>query len=348
MKSEEYIIEILRFLYGENAGKVWGRLKAKIDQYRSEHPVLKKTQTPQQARQLDEKDIILITYGDQITERNRPPLQSLGEFLKTNLHDIVSTIHILPFYPYSSDDGFSVINYHQVDPKLGGWQDIAAIGASFNLMFDAVINHISRESFWYQSFLMGDERYQNFFICVDPSVDLSKVVRPRALPLLTPVETHDGQKYVWTTFSDDQIDLNYANPEVLLEIIDLMLYYTNRGARIIRLDAIAYLWKEIGTTCIHLPQTHAVVKLMRAVLDITAPDVLLITETNVPHEEIISYFGGIDFSNGSTDEAQMVYQFPLAPLVLNAFQMGNIERLVRWVDSLDAPAPFFTFFVSDK
>jgi glucosylglycerate phosphorylase len=253
-------------------------------------------------------------------------------------------LHILPFYPYSSDDGFSVIDFQKVDPNLGTWDEIAHIGKHFRLMFDAVVNHISSQSAWFERFRQGQEPYRDYFISVDPGTDLSQVVRPRALPLLTPVETRQGTRYVWTTFSDDQIDLNYANPQVLIEMIDVLLFYVERGAEIIRLDAIAYLWKEVGTNCIHLPQTHAVVKLMRAVLDAVAPAVLLISETNVPHKENISYFGDRLPGTNSTDEAQMVYQFPLAPLVLHTFHKGNTRALSEWAASLPVPAPGMTFF----
>jgi sucrose phosphorylase len=165
---------------------------------------------------------------------------------------------------------------------------------------------------------------------------------------MTPVETVQGSRHVWTTFSDDQIDLNYANPNVLLEIIDILLFYLERGAEVIRLDAIAYLWKEIGTSCIHLPQTHRVVKLFRAVLDAVASGVILITETNVPHEENVSYFGDLLSETGTTDEAQMVYQFPLAPLVLHTLQTGDARRLSKWATNLEAPlsATFFNFIAS--
>jgi sucrose phosphorylase len=267
--------------------------------------------------------------------------------MQAHLPGIISRVHILPFYPYSSDDGFSVIDYWQVDPSLGEWDDVARLGQSFRLMFDAVINHISRHSRWFEGFVRGEAPYTDYFITVDPGTDLSQVVRPRALPLLTPVETAGGAQHVWTTFSDDQIDLNYANPLVLLEIIDLLLAYVEQGAEVIRLDAIAYLWKEIGTTCIHLPQTHRVVKLFRAVLDAVAPGVILITETNVPHEENISYFGDA-LPGGGTDEAQMVYQFPLAPLVLHAFHTGDARPLTEWARDLEMPpsATFFNFIAS--
>jgi sucrose phosphorylase len=205
-------------------------------------------------------------------------------------------------------------------------------------MFDAVINHISARSDWFQAFLQDDPAYAGYFIVVEPGTDLSEVTRPRALPLVTPVTTPSGEKLVWTTFSADQIDLNFANPDLLLDVVEILLLYVEKGADLIRLDAIAYLWKEIGTPCIHLPQTHRVVQLLRAILDAVAPHVLLVTETNVPHEENVSYFG-----NGS-DEAQMVYQFSLAPLLLNAFHTGDAGHLLRWADALQNPSRSATFF----
>ena len=260
---------------------------------------------------LSERDAILITYGDQVQSPPRLPLTVLADFCNRYLAGLVSGVHLLPFYPWTSDDGFSVRNYRVVDPALGDWRAVARFRRRFRLMFDAVINHVSARHAWFRGFRRGDSRYRNHFIVVEGNPDLSQVVRPRALPLLTRFETPTGEKAVWTTFSEDQIDLNFANPEVLLEIIDTLLLYVQHGAEFIRLDAIAYLWKEIGTPCIHLPQTHRIVQLLRAVLDEVAPHVMLITETNVPHADNVSYFGD------GYDEAQMVYNFALPPLVLH-------------------------------
>jgi glycosidase len=294
---------------------------------------------------LTQADAILITYGDQVSELGKSPLRTLAEFLDRHLRqaspdgkNVVSAVHILPFFPYSSDDGFSVIDYAAVDPDMGDWDDVARVGRSFRLMFDAVVNHISAHSRWFQEFLRDNPDYAGYFIVVEPGTDLSLVTRPRALPLLTPVQTPLGEKLVWTTFSADQIDLNFANPDVLLAINEVLLLYVEKGAEIIRLDAIAYLWKEIGSTCIHLEQTHRVVQLMRAVLDAVAPHVLLITETNVPHAENVSYFGD------GPNEAQMVYQFSLSPLVLNAFHTGDARHLLEWAAALEAPSETTTFF----
>ena len=335
---EGRLVEHLTFLYGNQRGlALWPQLSALLSDFMSRHPHLSATVPPPSDR-LTERDVILITYGDQVTEPGKPALVTLAEVLETYARGAITGVHILPFFPYSSDDGFSVIDYAQVDPELGTWADIALLGRSFRLMFDAVINHISRQSSWFQAFLAGDPEFADAFIVVPPGTDLSQVVRPRALPLLTAVQTASGEKLVWTTFSTDQIDLNFADPGVLMRIVRLLLLYVEKGAEMIRLDAIAYLWKTIGSSCIHLEETHRVVKLFRAVLDMVAPGVMLITETNVPHEENISYFGS------GSDEAQMVYQFPLPPLVLHTLSTGNATALTSWAAELAHPSEQTTFY----
>ncbi len=285
-----------------------------------------------------EQDAVLITYGDQVRAEGEAPLATLKAFLtEQELTDRLSTVHLLPCFPYSSDDGFSVIDYTHIDPKLGDWADMASLGERVGLMFDLVLNHCSQQHEWFQRFLAGDERYREFFITVGPETDLSQVTRPRSTPLLTPFETAEGTRSVWTTFSADQVDLNFANPDVLVAVLEVLLLYIQHGARIVRLDAIAYLWKQIGTSCIHLPQTHEVVKLMRDLVDAVAPGVILLTETNVPHRENVSYFG-----NG--DEARMVYQFPLAPLLLDAFLSEDATPLNNWLAKLEPPLPGTTYF----
>ena len=287
---------------------------------------------------LSERDALLITYGDQVTAPGETPLRTLAQVCDERLQGLVSGVHILPFYPWTSDDGFSVVDYRAIDPALGAWEDVRALGRRFRLMFDGVINHISASSAWFQGFLRDEPRFRDFFVVVEGDPDLSQVVRPRALPLLTTFQTAAGEKRVWTTFSADQIDLNAQNPDVLLEIVDVLLGYAAEGADFIRLDAIAYLWKEIGTTCIHLPQTHAVVQFLRAALNEAAPHVHLITETNVPHVDNISYFGD------GTNEAQLVYNFALPPLTLHAFYTGDAQILSNWAKTLTLPSDKTTFF----
>jgi glucosylglycerate phosphorylase len=326
------ILAALIDLYGEQKSAfVCAQIQSLIDRYKTKI-------SPSSHKGFSQEDAILITYGDQVQRAGEKPLQTLAAFCNKYLEASVSGIHILPFFLYSSDDGFSVMDYRQVNPALGNWTDIALLRKNFRLMFDAVINHVSAQGAWFQAFLKGNETYEDFFITVEGKEDLSQVVRPRTSPLLTEFSTTNGTKHVWTTFSADQVDLNYENPRVLVEMIDILLFYVTQGAEMIRLDAIAYLWKEIGTTCIHLKQTHQVIQLMRAVLDQTAPQVVLITETNVPHKDNMSYFGD------GVHEAQMVYNFALPPLVFHTFLTGSSQAISNWVKNLKLPSDKVTFF----
>ncbi len=339
--EEKIIRRHLNFIYGESlAPSVEKQILDKVEEFR-EHRQSELGSFPE--KYFSQEDVVLITYGDQVRKSGKSPLRALNDFLMRFLQNEFNTVHILPFFPFSSDDGFAVTDYHSVNPKLGNWNDIEKLGTRFNLMFDAVINHISRQSQWFRRYLEGDNEFENFFIEVDDSWDLSQIVRPRDNPLLTKVNTATGSRQVWATFSSDQIDLNYANPGVLVKIIGLLLYYVQEGAKIIRLDAIAYLWKKSGTSCINLEETHRIVKIFRAVLNLTAPDVALITETNVPHEQNVSYFGD------GEDEAQLVYQFTLPPLVLHTFITEDARKLSEWAENLEFPdtdATFFNFLAS--
>lgn len=273
-------------------------------------------------------DAILITYADTLRRHGEPPLATLRRFIAEEL-DGYSHVHLLPFFPASGDGGFAVVDYRQVAPGLGDWSDVTALGADRGLMVDLVLNHVSVRSEWFRGFLAGEPRYQEWFHAVDGEQDLSGVFRPRTHPLLTTYTARHGPVRVWTTFSPEQADLNFAHPPVLEEMIRVMLGYVERGADVIRLDAVGYLWKEVGTACLHHPKTHLVVKLLRAVLDHAAPHVLLVSETNVPHADNVSYFGA------DGDEVQMVYNFSLPPLILDAFLNRDTTRLAAWASGLD-------------
>lgn len=287
----------------------------------------------------DEKDVVLITYADQFSAKGEKALPVFTRFYNEWLSRTFSHVHLLPFYPWSSDDGFSVIDYHEVAPETGTWQDVAELKQSASLMFDFVCNHMSAKSEWFANYLAQKPGYEDFFISVDPETDLSAVTRPRALPLLTPFTLHDGSvRHLWTTFSEDQIDLNFASPQVLIAMVDVLLHYLMEGARYIRLDAVGFMWKIPGTTCIHLEQTHCLIQLFRAITDAVAPGTVIITETNVPHKDNISYFG-----NGE-NEAQMVYQFSLPPLVLHAVHCQDVKALCQWAGSLALSSTHTTWF----
>jgi len=333
MRALDRIARLLYQLYGKHEGTLaFERIRLLMTSSAKRLPPSTTERLP------DEKEIVLITYADTLRQPQKLPLPTFYTFAQRYLKQTVSTIHFLPFFPFSSDDGFSVIDYMQIDPGLGSWEDVQMFTSDFRLMLDWVINHISAKSAWFKAYLGAEPGYQRLAIEVDSSEDLSMVTRPRSLPLLTPYKKKDGRTvYIWTTFSADQIDLNFRSVDVLVDMVRVMLAYVEHGADILRLDAIAYLWKEIGTACIHLPQTHMMVKLFRAILDAIAPHVLLITETNVPHRENISYFGD------AGDEAQIVYNFSLPPLLLHCILKEDVCYLNRWAKTLDLPDRRTTF-----
>ena len=333
---EQTVHGYLSHLYGPRADEVQRRLNQHIEHFLSLAPF---SSAPgdapsKNAPSWSEKDQWVISYGDSIIEEGVPPLAVPSDFLQTRLGERISGVHVLPFFPWSSDDGFSVIHYREVNSELGDWSHIRELAGHYDLMADLVLNHVSRESLWFVDYLSGSQPGRDYFIEVDPDTDVSQVVRPRSNPLLVPVSTRRGTRYLWATFSEDQLDLNFEHPDVLLEFVGILLFYLEQGTRIIRLDAVAFLWKRLGTSCIHLPETHTVVRLLRAIVDHVAPGTLLITETNVPHQENISYFGLERLPKGPPDEAHMIYQFTLPPLLLHTLTRGEASTLQTWLASL--------------
>lgn len=281
----------------------------------------------------------LITYGDGIRRRGETPLHTLADFLREHVGDVFSDLHLLPMFPWTSDDGFAVVDHRAVNPVVGTWAEVAELAVDYAVMIDFVANHTSSSSPWFTGWLARHPAYNGFYLERDPDFDDSRVTRPRTTPLFHPFARPDGSKaWAWTTFGEDQVDVDVRNPGTLLELTDVLLGYLVKGASAIRLDAIGFLWKESGTSCLHLPQTHAVIKLWRALVDYVAPGARLLTETNVPHEENISYFG-----DGS-DEAHLVYQFTLPPLVLHSFVAGSTARLNGWAAGVGAVSPEATWF----
>lgn len=334
------MLEKLIFLYGEEQGKKLGESLRKLI-----HEA--KTGISCEDKPFwDERDVFLITYPDSFQEKSFPTLTTLKKFLDVHPSGVLNGVHILPFYPYSSDRGFSITDYQKVKKEFGSWDDISSMAKEYRLMADLVLNHVSVKHVWFQRFLAGDPKYENYFIWFDkdkaPYEALKKVFRPRATPLLTPFKTAKGERWVWTTFSvensTDQVDLNYKNPEVLIEIIKILIYYLTYGIRVFRLDAVAYIWKEIGTTCKHLPQVHKIVSILRRLLDELCPSAVLITEVNAPYKENTSYFGG------GQGEAQMVYNFSLPSLVLDAFYRRDASHLSNLAKSLSQPSERCTYF----
>lgn len=300
----------------------------------------------------DEQDIVLIAYGDSIIQHDdsefavsspiEAPLKTLHRFIKEQCDRQLNALHILPFNPYSSDEGFAVMNYVQVNESLGDWQDIKNIANDVKLMADLVINHCSSRSVWFENFLNDLHPGKDYFKTASLNDDLSQVVRPRTSSLLHTVNTPSGGKHVWCTFSHDQVDFDFANPDVLKEFVSIIRHYLDYGVRLFRLDAVAFLWKQLNTDCINLPQTHEVVRLLRTLIEHVEPSVVIITETNIPNQENLSYFG-------NANEAHAIYNFALPPLLLHTLLSGDSTALKHWMMSMP-PAQngtaYFNFIAS--
>lgn len=284
-----------------------------------------------------QQDMVLITYGDSILQPDEVPLKTLHTFLTNYCSDSINSVHILPFFPYSSDDGFAVIDYSSVNEYLGDWSDIKIIANDYALMTDLVINHCSARSAWFQNFIKCEGIGKHFFMTASADDDLSAVIRPRTSPLLRETETKDGIKHVWCTFSHDQVDFDFKNPDVLLAFVSIIRQYLFNGARIFRLDAVAFLWKELGSSCINLAQTHEVIRLLRTLLEHTEPDAVIITETNIPNRENLTYFG-------NANEAHAIYNFSLPPLLVNSLVTGNCRYLKSWMMTMPPAQNGTTYF----
>ena len=299
--------------------------------------------TPQAHLNLwDQSDVAMITYGDTLLAPDEQPLHTLLQFMDGYLADLISAVHVLPFFPWTSDDGFAVLDYSSVNESLGSWDDIRALGARYRLMSDLVINHCSSRSAWFENFKAGVDPGRDYFMTASPDDNLDDVVRPRTSPLLMPVETADGLKYVWCTFSHDQVDFDFRNPTVLEEFVRIIRQHLDNGVRIFRLDAVAFLWKELGTRCINLPQTHELIRLLRTLIEHAQPDCMIITETNIPNRENLAYFG-------NANEAHAIYNFSLPPLLIWTLLSGDSRYLSQWLMTMP-PAQngtcYFNFIAS--
>jgi len=285
----------------------------------------------------DQTDIAMITYGNTVLADGQSPLDTLHDFLNNYLSDTINSVHILPFFPYCSDDGFAVMDYYQVNHSVGNWQQIQSIASEYRLMADLVINHGSSSSEWFKNFQKGEGYGHDYFYTAPKDAQVSQVVRPRTSPLLRPTETVNGTEYVWCTFSHEQVDFDFRNTAVLKEFIKIIRHYLDNGVRIFRLDAVAFLWKKLGTNCLNLPETHEVVRLIRTLIEHSQPDAIIITETNIPNRENLSYFG-------NANEAHSIYNFSLPPLLVNTMITGNCRYLKQWLMSMPPAQNGTTYF----
>ena len=282
---------------------------------------------PKKKKSISEKTTLVICYGDSVYSEKKKSIRVFQSFFQKKLKNYFNTIHFLPFYPSSSDSGFAVKDHYKVDNKLGNWLDIKSISKSTDVMADMVINHSSARGLWFKNFLKKKVPGKDYFLTVDNKFNTSRVIRPRDHALLKKIKIFNQSDYLWRTFSPDQIDLNFRNPSVLIQFIKIMIHLINNGVTIFRLDAIAYLWKENGTKCINLKQTHEIIKLLRNIINLLNIQTTIITETNLPENENLSYFG-------KNDEANWIYNFSLPPLLIHAFLFENSSYLNKWSKNL--------------
>ena len=319
-KDQKKIISILKKIYRQiltkqNIDLLKNEIVQLIEDFNKKNQVNKIN--------ISEKTSLIISYGDNIYSNQSSSMKIFQKFFQKNLEKLFDTIHFLPFYPSSSDSGFAVKDHYQIDRKIGNWSDLKKISKSKKIMADVVINHASARGLWFKNFLKRKKPGKDYFLTVNSKFNTSKVVRPRDHKLLKKIKIFEKNDYLWRTFSPDQIDLNFKNPSVLLRFIKIIIHLINNGVTIFRLDAIAYLWKQNGTKCINLSQTHEIIKLLRVVTSLLNVQTLIITETNLPEKENLSYFG-------KNNEANWVYNFSLPPLLIHAFLFENSSYLNQW------------------
>jgi len=333
------------------------------------------------------RDATLISYANTITDHSgkKLPLQCLATFMaRYNVSSTLSSMHLLPMYPWDTDRGFSIMDYYSVDPNYGDWEDIhdlmRPMSGSLKVMFDFVCNHASVENPIVQAALLQRhlpknhpefarvQRFKDFVLAypeddVPPDDALKKLTRPRPNPVLTeyfvvqtesackavlgtpgedaPLRTKNvlGRGFVWTTFSRGkneagqeqtrQVDLNFRNPQLLAEVVRVLLFYVRNGASSIRLDAIGYIWKVLGSASLHERGTHALLEVVRGVMQIAAPSVLTVAEVNEPQSRCIEYLG-----HEEAPECDMVYQFSAFPLAIHATIAGDASHYASWLNTL--------------
>ena len=318
LDAENKIKSYIRKIYKDNrdASLLLNSIISLIDE---NNLTSKKKITP---KNWSQENSFLITYADSIKSENDSPLLVLNQFLQKYI-DSIDSIHILPFMPSSSDSGFSVIDYYKIDEKFGNWKDLNLISKNKNIMIDIVLNHASKSSKWFANFLKGSGQGHDFFKVVKDWNGIAQIERPRSSKLFQKIRTDDGVKKVWCTFSHDQIDLDFSKPAVLLEFLKIIKFYIKKNIKIFRLDAVAFLWKKQNTSCINLQETHYIIKLIRFVSTLIDKNTIIITETNIPSKENLSYFG-------NNDEAHWIYNFTLSPLILFTLLDGNCSQLRKW------------------
>lgn len=274
-----------------------------------------------------ENKIMLITYADSMGQN----LKDLKEVLDTHFKKAVGGVHILPFYPSSADRGFAPLTYKEVEPKFGDWTDIEALKENYYLMFDFMVNHISKQSEYFKDFqrYKDDSKYSDFFIRyhdfwedgepTEEEVDLIYKRKPRAPSI--EVEFKDGTaEKIWCTFDKEQLDLNMESEVVKEFIKENLKFLADKGASIIRLDAFAYAIKKAGTSCFFIePDIWELLDYCKDIL--TEKDVEILPEIHEHYSIQLKI----------AEKGHPVYDFSLPMLLLHSIYSSNSRRLRDWL-----------------
>ncbi|MGD8356862.1 MAG: alpha-amylase family glycosyl hydrolase [Lysobacterales bacterium] len=256
----------------------------------------------------------------------------------------VNMLHVMPILkcpPGASDGGYAVSDFRNVDERVGSLEDVRELARKLRqremlLTLDVVVNHVSDQHEWAELAREGHEKYQDYFyVFQDREIpDMFEETMPEIFPETSPGNfTWDEKmgKWVMTVFNHYQWDLNYSNPAVFIEMLDILLFWANQGADILRLDAVAFLWKKLGTTCQNEREAHLILQLLKDCCQVTAPGVLFIAEAIVAPVEIIKYFGE---DAVIAKECEIAYNATFMALLWDAVATKNTRLLEQGIRNL--------------
>ena len=252
----------------------------------------------------------------------------------------INCLHLMPFLDTPkgrSDGGYAVADFRKVRPDLGTMKDLIELTEKcheedINVCMDFVMNHTSEDHEWARRARAGEGEYMSRYFFYDNEEIPEKYEKtvPQVFPTTAPgnfTYLPETGHYVMTTFYPYQWDLNYRNPRVFNEMIYNFLYLTNQGIDIVRIDAVPYIWKELGTTCRNLKQVHTIVRMMRMIAEIVCPGVLLLGEVVMEPEKVVPYFGTVE-----KPECHMLYNVTTMATTWNSIATGDIRLLKKQMD----------------
>ena len=278
-------------------------------------------------------------------------LKGVGEKLDYLKECNVSCVHLMPFLDSPegrSDGGYAVADFRRVKPSLGTMEDLEILADEchknqISLCMDFVMNHTSEDHIWAQRARSGDGEYMSRYFFYDNYViprEYEKTV-PQVFPVTAPgnfTYLPETGHHVLTTFYPYQWDLNYSNPRVFNEMMYNFLYLANRGMDVIRIDAVPYIWKSLGTSCRNLPQVHTIVRMMRMISEIVCPGVVLLGEVVMEPEKVVPYFGTVD-----KPECHMLYNVTTMATTWNSVATRDVRLLKMQLNTISRLPKEYTF-----